>query len=66
MFGCDRSERERALEVEWSREMMYVKAVVVNFALLSNKWVDVWGEHSGVKGRVILSTDGEGAFIGVR
>ncbi len=26
----------------------------------------MWRVHFGIKGRVVVSTDGEGAFIGVR
>ena len=46
--------------------MMDAYAVVVNFSPLSDCWVDVGGEHFVVEGRIVVSVDSEGAFIGVR
>ena len=45
---------------------MDVYAVVIDFSPLSDCLVDMGGEHFGAEGRIVVSADSEGAFVGVR
>ena len=45
---------------------MYVETVIIEFSPLSDCWVNMCGEHFGVKGCVVKSADGKGALVRVR
>ena len=66
MVGRYLAKRKWAMEVQSSGWVMDIEAVIIHFSSFSNRWVYMRGEHSGVKGCIVKSADGEGAFVRVR
>ena len=45
---------------------MDVEAAIIKLSQLSDCWVNMRGEHFGIEGCVVKSTDGKGALVSVR